>query len=202
MPNRIAEEIAPYKSSESALLTKHLNKIEAGDLLLLDRGYSSIALMFSILAQGADFCIRMKEDWWISVKEFMESGEKESIVTYTLPKKDRKILDNDPQRPAQITVRLVCVELETGEKEVLCTSLTDLEKYKQEDFAALYHYRWGIEEGYKLFKARIEVENFSGKTAKAVKQDFYAKIFMMSLCAVLAFPYTTVHGKSKRFNYL
>ncbi|MFQ3579205.1 MAG: hypothetical protein SNJ71_03570 [Bacteroidales bacterium] len=24
---------------------------------------------------------------------------------------------------------------------------------------------------------RIEVENFSGKTAKAVKQDFYAKYF-------------------------
>ncbi len=30
--------------------------------------------------------------------------------------------------------------------------------------------------------------NFSGKTAKAVKQDFYAKVFMMSLVAVLAFP--------------
>ena len=33
-----------------------------------------------------------------------------------------------------------------------------------------------------------DVENFSGKTARAVKQDFHAKVFMMSLCAVLAFP--------------
>jgi hypothetical protein len=29
----------------------------------------------------------------------------------------------------------------------------------------------------------MEVENFSGKTARAVKQDFHAKVFLMSLCA-------------------
>ena len=182
-------QIAPYSSSERDLFYKHLEKVEEGDLLLLDRGYPSIALMFLILARKSDFCIRMKEDWWLSVKEFMESGEKERIVVFTLPKKDRKkIQEEHPGMAAQITVRLVCVTLETGEKEVLCTSLTDTEKYPHEDFVDLYHYRWGIEEGYKLFKARVEVENFSGKTAKAVKQDFYAKVFMMSLCAVLAFP--------------
>ena len=32
------------------------------------------------------------------------------------------------------------------------------------------------------------MEAFSGKTAIAVKQDIYAKIMMMSLCASLAFP--------------
>jgi len=52
----------------------------------------------------------------------------------------------------------------------------------------LYHFRWNIEEGYKLLKCRLEIENFSGKTAIAVKQDFYAKVYMMSMCASLAFP--------------
>ena len=32
------------------------------------------------------------------------------------------------------------------------------------------------------------MEDFSGKTAKAVKQDFHAKILMMTLCAALSFP--------------
>ncbi len=132
--------------------------------------------------------MRMKEDWWLSVKEFMESGEKERIVTFELPKKDRHLLEIHPEMSSKITARLICVELETGDKEVLCTSLIDMQKYTHEDFADLYHCRWGIEEGYKLFKSRVEVENFSGKTAKAVKQDFHAKVFLMSLCAVLAFP--------------
>ena len=37
-------QIDSYKTSERALLSKHLNKVKAGDLILLDRGYPSIAL--------------------------------------------------------------------------------------------------------------------------------------------------------------
>ena len=32
------------------------------------------------------------------------------------------------------------------------------------------------------------MEAFTGKTAKAVKQDIFAKVFMMTLCAIYAFP--------------
>jgi flagellar biosynthesis protein FliP len=39
-----------------------------------------------------------------------------------------------------------------------------------------------------LLKSRIELENFSGKTAIAVQQDFFAKILLMSLCAAYAHP--------------
>jgi hypothetical protein len=182
-------QIAPYSASERDLLYHHLEKVKPGDLLLLDRGYPSIAILFLLMAKGIEFCIRMKEDWWLSVKDFMDSGEREQIVSFKLPKKDRKLLSEYPEMiNKEIRCRLVCIELENGEKEVLCTSLTDMEKYPHVEFSELYHYRWNIEENYKLFKARVEVEKFSGKTALAVKQDFFAKIFMMSLCAVLAFP--------------
>ena len=182
-------QLAPYSASERELLYKHLEKVKPGDLLLLDRGYPSISLLFLLMAKGIGFCIRMKEDWWLSVKDFMENGEKERIVRFTLPRKDRKQLDGYPEMlDKEIRCRLVCVELGNGEKQVLCTSLVDTEKYLHEEFCELYHFRWSVEEGYKLFKARAEVERFSGKTALAVKQDFFAKIFMMSLSAVLAFP--------------
>lgn len=63
-----------------------------------------------------------------------------------------------------------------------------MEKYLHEDFSELYHYRWNEEEAYKLLKCRIELEDFSGKTAKSVKQDFFAKVFLMTLCAAYAYP--------------
>ena len=87
-----------------------------------------------------------------------------------------------------ITCRLLKIVLKTGETEILCTSLTDIEKYPHEEFDPLYHLRWNEEEAYKLLKSRIEVEDFSGKTARAVKQDFHAKIFLLSLCAIYAHP--------------
>ncbi len=183
-------QIAPYSASEHDLLNKHLPKARKGDLLLLDRGYPSILLLFRLYSQGLDFCVRMKEDWWLSVKEFKESGEKERIVNFSLPKKDKVAFREEYPDflKEEITCRLVCVTLENGEKEILCTSLVDMEAYPYEDFSELYHLRWNEEEGYKLLKARAEMECFTGKTAIAVKQDFHARVFAMGFCAILAFP--------------
>ena len=185
----IDAQIAPYDSSEKELLYKHLDKVKEGDLLLLDRGYPSFALFFLLTAKKINFCVRMKEDWWLEVKKFKESGEKERIVKFKLPKKDSAKLQDYPEMINKtINCRLIRIELENGETEILCTSLVDKEKYPHEEFAGLYHYRWNVEEAYKLYKARIDMENFSGKTVLAVKQDFFAKIFTMTLCSVLAFP--------------
>lgn len=132
---------------------------------------------------------RLKGSWWKDVRQFRESGEKESIVTFTLPEKDRKKLAAYPEwinKP--LKCRLVRVELDTGEIEILCTSLIDTEAYPHIQFKELYHFRWNEEEAYKLLKSRIELEDFSGKTAKAVKQDFHAKILLLTLCAAYAHP--------------
>jgi hypothetical protein len=185
----IDAQLAPYASSERDLLMQHMDKIQEGDLLLLDRGYPCFWLLFLLKAKGIEFCVRLKEDWWLKVKDFTDSSETERIVTFTLPKKDWKKLSDFPQMQNQaITCRLVKIELPTGEKEILCTSLLDHETFTHNDMDELYHSRWNEEEAYKLLKSRVEVENFSGKTAQAVKQDFHAKVFLMTLCAAYAHP--------------
>lgn len=184
----IDAQLDAYSSSEKELLHKHISLLEKGDLLLADRGYPSIAIFFLLMAKGIEYCFRMKEDWWLLVKEFRESGKHECIVEFELPKKDRTLLNDYPQLENKIKSRLIRIDLADGTTEILCTSLIDTEKYKWEDFEELYHFRWGIEEGYKLLKARVEIEAFSGKTSLSVKQDFHSKIFMMSLSSVLAFP--------------
>jgi len=182
-------QLAPFDFSERDLLNRHIPFLKKGDLLLLDRGYPSIALFYLLRYMGVYFCARMKEDWWLTVKEFAESGEKDRIVEFNLPKKDRELFGehlemiNDP-----VTCRLICVTLPGGQKEILCTSLTDTEKYEYDGFPELYHLRWNEEEAYKLLKSRAEIESFTGKTALAVKQDFFARIFAMSYCSILAFP--------------
>ncbi len=184
----IDSKLAPYSSSERDLLMDHLENIKAGDLLLLDRGYPCFWLLFLLKAKGIEFCVRLKEDWWLKVKDFTESQEKEGVVTFTLPKKDRNKLAAFPHMlDNPITCRLIKVELPNGDKEILCTSLIE-KKYEHEEFEQLYQYRWNEEEAYKLLKSRVEIENFSGKTARAVKQDFHAKVFLMTLCAAYAHP--------------
>ena len=185
----IDAQIAPYAASERELLFKHLDKIQKGDLLLLDRGYPCFWLLFMLKAREIEFCVRLKDNWWLKVKDFAESNEKERIVSFTLPKKDRSKLAAYPHlQDTALSCRLIKIVLENGETEILCTSLTDTNYYKYEEFESLYHYRWNEEEAYKLLKNRIELEDFSCKTARGIKQDFHAKIFLMTLCAVYAHP--------------
>lgn len=49
-----------------------------------------------------------------------------------------------------------------GEQQILYSSLLDSAKYKLKEIGELYRIRWGIEEGYKMYKARVQVEAFSG----------------------------------------
>jgi hypothetical protein len=182
-------QIDKYASSERDLLMMHLDKTRPGDLLLLDRGYPCFWLFFLLMAKGVEFCVRMKEHWWLDVDDFAKSDEIDRVVSFKLPKKDYgKLADFKGFTEKTIQCRLIKVALETGETEILCTSLLDPVKYPVESFSALYHLRWNQEEAYKLLKCRAELENFSGKTALAVRQDFHAKIFSMTLCAIYAHP--------------
>ena len=185
----IDAQIAPLQVSERDLLLEHLNKVSSEDMLLLDRGDPCFWLLFLLKAKSIDFCVRLKSDWWLEVKRFVESDEIDKEVKFTLPKKDQEKLSEYPDLwDNALPFRLVKVELENGETEILCTSLLDTQKHDTSEFKELYHHRWSEEEAFKLLKSRVELEDFSGKTAKAVKQDFHAKILLMTLCAAFAHP--------------
>ncbi|MCF6251903.1 MAG: transposase [Methylococcaceae bacterium] len=62
----------------------------------------------------------------------------------------------------------------------------DEQIFPASEFKALYHLRWGIEENYKRLKQWVEIENFSGKSALSVKQDFYTKVLITILTSMLA----------------
>jgi hypothetical protein len=174
--------------SELQLLLKHLPKIDKGDIVMLDRGYPSRYLFSILVSKGSHFIVRMKPNW-LPVKEFIKSRKKDITVTMEVPDGDYERYRKEfPAMRKTVKCRMVKVQAESGEEQILCTSLLDPVKYKLQELAELYCIRWGIEEGYKMFKARVQVEAFSGKTATAVKQDIYAKAMMMTMCAALAFP--------------
>jgi len=45
----------------------------------------------------------------------------------------------------------------------------------------LYYLRWGIETFFGILKTRLSLENFSGYSAEAIRQDFFVTVF---LCGV------------------
>ena len=188
--------ISPKSEGERELAAFHFLKLQPNDLILLDRGYPAFWLFKLAMSLDAQFCARISYRKWKAVKKFHESGKQEQIVTIQPPPASiRKCFEMGLSKKP-IRARLIRIELESGETEILITSLTDMEQFPYELFADLYHLRWPVEEDFKTLKYRLQVENWSGKTVHSVYQDFHAKCFSKNLTAVVAT--TTVDDIKKK----
>jgi hypothetical protein len=194
--------ISPKEMGERTLAARHFAHLERSDLVLLDRGYPAFWLFALILEQGAQFCARMPLGGWQVVERFVTSGLSEQIVLLWPSSEAIQECRSRELSLAPIKVRVIRVELDSGEVEVLATSLVDDVAYPITVFKELYHHRWPVEENYKVMKSRIEIENFTGKSVLAVYQDFHAKGFTANLTAILAHPaQKVVEHKSRGRKY-
>ncbi len=178
--------IGHSKGSERTQAIEHLKHVGSHALMLYDRGYPALWFMQAHLERSIDFCIRCPWNLYNETRDFYLGDQWETLVTLTpkgsaKKKCDDHFVSNDP-----IKVRLIRVDLPGGEKEVLITSVLENKTLHYQCFKWLYHERWGVEEAFKRLKSRLEVENFSGKSVGAVKQDFYAKMMTYNLEALLA----------------
>ncbi len=204
--NRLTIEaaIAPKSQGERLLAATHTQQLTEGDLVLLDRGYPAFWLFAAIVAKDADFCARMSLTQWKVIRQFLDSGQREQIVelhpSYQARKMCRALsLSDDP-----ITVRLVRLELDSGQVSVLVTSLVDCQAFDHSLFQDLYRHRWPVEDDYRQMKVRLEVENWTGTSVEAIYQDFHATVFTKNLATILAQPAQQVvaqQSQSKKYGY-
>ena len=190
--------ISPKETGERALAAQHFDHLKRRDLVLIDRGYPAFWLFALIVERGAQFCARMPLGGWQPVERFVASGLSEQIVLLWPSSKAIQECRSRGLSVAPIKVRLIRVELDSGEVEVLATSLVDDVAYPTTAFKELYHQRWPVEENYKVMKSRIEIENFTGKSVLAVYQDFHAEVFTANLTAILAHPAQKVVEQKSR----
>lgn len=182
--------ISPKSTGEREHARQLLSCTLPNALILLDRGYPAFWLFKLILQHQAGFCARICSKWKI-VRQFIRSGKKEKIIelkpsTTAIRNCTELGLDFKPMK-----LRLIRVELDTGEIEILITSLVDKKAYPHDIFRELYHQRWPVEEDYKTMKCRMEIEAFTGQSILSVYQDFYANVFAKNMVAVMAFPVQT-----------
>ena len=189
--NRIALDSAfvPWQQGERDLAIGHIAKMHSQDVALLDRGFAAYELWAHFVAKKHLFVCRCPSSSFSEVNRlFQQNQAGVSVVIRLQPSSHQRRSVRAAQLPEDITVRLVTVRLKTGELEVLATNLLDGQQYPTADFAELYHYRWGIETYYGLLKGRLDLENFSGLSSQAVRQDIFATIFLSNLESLLIAP--------------
>lgn len=189
--NRIGLEarLEPSTMSEVPLAIEQLERLQPGDLVLNDRGFTGYIYLASVLRRGAHFLSRCSKNTFLAAQElFRLDRANQSKVVWLLAPRDQKTQCQRMGLPLRIKARFVSVRLPGGELEVLVTSLLDETVYPTIEFLTVYHWRWGHETFYHMLKGRMELENFSGRTVEAVRQDVQAALLLANLESVLSEP--------------
>ena len=165
--------IAPCNASERDLAVEHLENLQTikePDLVLFDRGYPSANMIDKLEKGGFQYLMRCDDSFTSGMKKYFSGND--CVITYRF-KKDK----------TEKTFRVVRFDI-NGTQEILITNLFD-GNFTIEEFKRLYHLRWGIETKYDDIKNKLELENFSGTTPLAIKQDFYATLFLSNLVSLM-----------------
>ena len=172
---------------ERTLALQHLEHCGKDDLVVMDRGYPSYEL-FVKYNQTTHFLVRLKRTSFNKAKFlFDKHSEKKDVILEINAQKYLKETFKQENLPTKMKVRFVQVILDNGTVEVLATNVLDSKRLTTYNFKELYAKRWGIETYYNLIKNRLNLENFTGLTALAVKQDFYATVFLTNYEAMVTY---------------
>jgi hypothetical protein len=181
--------LEPSSLGEIDLAIEQLARAQPGDVLINDRGFTGYRYLAWHQRLGLNYIARCSTASFAAAQELFRINRAGRSVTVKLmaPKTDRAELEA-LGLPLELVVRFASVRLPTGELEVLATSLLDQEQYLTEEFLGVYHDRWNHETFYGKMKGRLDLENFSGQTVAAVRQDFYAALLLCNLETVLTQP--------------
>lgn len=179
--------IVPTEVGERDCAHLHLAHLPADSLTLFDRGYPGHWLFALFAQQQRHFLMRLPCGYNAQVKQFVHSGHVEDIVSFAANHPEARLFCTEAgvDPAAKLKLRLVRVELANGECEVLVTSLLDRQAFPATVFAELYHRRWGIETDYRRLKQTLCLDNFSGRSVTAVKQDFHARQLLKNLALLM-----------------
>ena len=165
--------LVPLRIGERTLALRHLKTLHNltsfdKEAVIYDRGYASFELVETHKRYGISFVMRVKQGFNTTIDQ--------------LPKGDHEMVLQKHGHDS-IHVRVLKFDLSSGETETLITDIFD-NNLDIEDFKKLYFMRWPIETKYDEIKNKLQVENFSGLTTKAVMQDFYITMFLSNAIAV------------------
>ena len=164
-------------SYEVELATQMLSATTENDLLIYDRAYASYEFLATLITQRKNFLIRCSNGSFKEAQLLTRDTKNWSkVVILKVPSSQKKNIVAKGL-PMEIKVRFISVILSTGEIELLVTSIME-QSIERHEFKWLYGMRWGVETYFSIVKGRLCLENFTGKTPEAVKQDFWSTVFI------------------------
>src|SRR5712672_3330306 len=157
--------------------------VKSGEIVLFDKGYVDFGHLRDLDLRGVSWVTRAKDNLAYAVVKKMPPSKDPKIL------QDEIIVLNNPNQLAPELMRRVVAVVEVDGQEREMVFLTNNLEWSPRSVADLYRCRWQIEVFFKQIKQTLQLADFLGHNANAVRWQVWTALLtyvLLRFCAWLS----------------
>lgn len=172
--------------------------LREGEIVLFDKAYLHFAHLWDLTSRGVYWVTRAKDNLVVKVKKRLPKHSDPRILKDELVVlKIAKTAKDYPQ-----VMRRVTAKLEVDGQERVMVFLTNNLEWSPVTVCDLYRCRWEIEVFFKQLKQTVQLVDFLGNSANAVKWQVWTALLVHLLLRFLAWRSRWAHTFTRLFTYV
>jgi hypothetical protein len=169
--------------------------VKEGEIVIFDKAYVDFRHLSDLEERGVVWVTRAKENQRFEVLEQLPVPDGGKVVADELV----GLKNADSQQKYPEVMRRVTAWVEVDGQERLMTFLTNQLTWSPDTIAELYRCRWQIEVFFKQIKQTLQLADFMGTSANAVRWQVWIALLVYLLLRYLAYLAQWAHSFSRLF---
>lgn len=170
--------------------------LKSGEIALFDKGYVDFGHLRDLDERGVFWVTRAKANMVYEVVRKMPASKDRKIL------RDEVIVLSNENKPAPELMRRVVALVEIDGEEREMTFLTNNLAWSPRSVADLYRCRWQIEVFFKQIKQTLQLADFLGHNANAVRWQVWMALLTYVLLRYLSYLANWTHSFTRLFTVL
>jgi hypothetical protein len=174
--------------------------LSEGEIVIFDKAYGDFSHLWALRQRGVFFVTRAKDNLAGRVKQRLNKG----------PSRDRRILKDElivlkghyARRDYPGLLRRVTAGVKIDGEERVMVFLTNNTEWAPSTVCELYRCRWSIESFFKEIKQTVQLVDFLGYSANAVKWQVWTALLVHLLLRFLAWQSRWSHSFTRLVTYI
>src|SRR5881398_113226 len=170
--------------------------VKSGEIVLFDKGYVDFGHLRDLDERGVSWVTRAKDNMaYDAVRKMPRSKDKKIL-------RDEVIVLSNPNKSAPELMRRIVAVVEIDGKEREMVFLTNNLQWSARSVADLYRCRWQIEVFFKQIKQTLQLADFLGHNANAVRWQVWIALLVYLLLRYLSYLSQWSHSFTRLFTIL
>jgi len=170
--------------------------VKSGEITLFDRGYVDFGHLRDLHERGVFWVTRAKDNLAYTVAKQLPAPKGGKIL------RDEVIILSDLNKPAPELMRRVVALVQIDGEEREMVFLTNNLQWSARSVADLYRCRWQIEVFFKQIKQTLQLADFLGHNANAVRWQVWIALLVYLLLRYLSYLSQWSHSFTRLFTIL